>query len=79
MKLAKWHELSAHTRQRLDERLKRIPKGELQKFAFWVAQKPGRPEWSPVKDFGTFKACGVGPTTTTFLDAGMDAFGEKVE
>lgn len=79
MKLAKWHELSAHTRQHLDERLKRIPKGELQKFAFWVAQNPDVPNGRWYKDFGTFKVCGVGQTTTTFVDAEMDAFGEKVE
>jgi hypothetical protein len=63
----------------LDERLNRIPKSELQKFAFWVPRNPDVPGGRWYKDFGTFKVCDAGPTTTTFLDVGMDAFGEKLE
>lgn len=78
MKLAKWGELSAHTRDHLDERLRRIPEGELTKLQFWVGTDPDVPDGPWFKDFGTFKVCGFAQYTKTFLDADMDASGQPL-
>jgi len=51
---------------------------DLNQLRLWVETRPEVPEGEWYKDFGTFKICGRGSNTKTFLLRGQVAKGEAL-
>ncbi len=59
--------LAEHLRDRVRER--KITILDLQRLQLWIAANPDVPAGDWFKDFGTFKICGTGAFSKTFLSA----------
>ena len=66
----------AHLRDRARERM--VSEEDLFELAEWKSQDPDVPDGDWYKDFGTFKLCGTGKFSSTFLMAGQPARGKRL-
>lgn len=75
-----WPRLPAALRDHLAERMRdrNISLQDLNQLRVWMETKPEVPVGLWYKDFGSFKLCGEGKYTKTFLLAGQPALGRKV-
>ena len=73
-KIALWDNLPANVRQHLVERLndRSISIADLNQLRLWIESQPEVPEGNWYKDFGSFKVCGRGSYSKTFLLANPD-------
>jgi hypothetical protein len=68
--------LRDHLFDRVKER--QITAEDLYKLKLWRESGPDAPEGQWYKDFGSFKICGRGKYSKTFLLRGQAASGEKI-
>jgi hypothetical protein len=75
-----WSRLPVALRNHLVERMhdRRISLQDLNQLRLWMETKPDVPEGQWYKDFGSFKLCGEGKYSKTFLVAGQSAAGRKL-
>lgn len=75
-----WSRLPQAVREHLIERMRdrKISLDDLNQLRLWIESKPDVPEGPWYKDFGSFKLCGEGTVSKTFLLAGQAAKGRKV-
>jgi len=78
--LERWDNLPAAVRQHLIERMRdrAISVSDLNQLRLWVETRPQVPEGDWYKDFGSFKICGSGSYSKTFLLRGQLAKGDAL-
>jgi hypothetical protein len=79
-KLERWPKIPASIRVHLTERMRdrKISVEDLNQLRLWVKSSPEVPSGRWYKDFGTFKLCGEGKFSKTFLLSGQSADGQKL-
>jgi hypothetical protein len=75
-----WSRLPSAIRAHLVDRMqdRKISIGDLNQLRVWMESKPNVPEGPWYKDFGSFKLCGEGRYSKTFLLASQAATGHKL-
>jgi hypothetical protein len=79
-KIERWDNFPEGVKRHLVERMRdrSISIAGLNQLRLWTETQPEVPEGDWYKDFGTFKLCGHGSLTKTFLLRGQVAKGEKL-
>ena len=79
-KIETWSRLPRAIREHLIERMhdRKISLDDLNRLRIWMESKPEVPEGPWYKDFGSFKLCGEGAYSKTFLLAGRVANGREL-
>ena len=80
MPIIEWSDLPVALRDHLFERARerKIAIEDLYKLKLWRESKPEAPDGLWFKDFGSFKLCGEGKYSKTFLLRGQAAKGEEI-
>jgi hypothetical protein len=75
-----WSRFPQAVRDHLIDRMqdRKISLNDLNQLRLWIETNPVVPEGLWYKDFGSFKLCGEGALSKTFLLAGQVAKGRKV-
>jgi hypothetical protein len=79
-RIASWDNLPPNVRQHLIDRMREraISVADLNQLRLWIASQPAVPEGDWYKDFGSFKICGRGSYSKTFLLPNPAAKGEAL-
>jgi hypothetical protein len=75
-----WSRLPPAIRNHLVDRMRdrKINLDDLNRLRLWIETKPDVPGGPWYKDFGSFKLCGEGKYSKTFLVAGQSAEGQRL-
>jgi len=80
-RIAPWDHLPAAVRRHLIDRMRERAIGiaDLNQLRLWIESEPEVPDGDWYKDFGSFKICGCGSLSETFLLRGRAAKGEAAQ